>query len=355
MIYTTTKCPHCGYRTRNRESGVPKVELGQTLACCPMCCKPIIDPIYTEYEFMSEREQEKWSTNHLTTVDTVRGVIMLILGVVFFIIGVASGDSSGIILALLVGGGLICMGVSRFMSIQKARELNIGEQAIYESLLRTSNKTYVELLTKAYGKERTYNPLSNRSEIIEDYKKYSTEDIHKRFEDEFLKLLNIIEDEDKETNAKKAKSSYSFVDGGALVAGAMAIPSAIVGAKQNKELANKNECIDKNEEKFTYCTECGMQIFNDEENCSNCGLKNTLFSNAQVENNKITSKKIVESKRSKKQTTPVGTLKHDNNKSKIQLSNVTKNKLLELKELYDDGLITKEEYEEKRKKVLEEL
>lgn len=57
MQYTTTKCPHCGYRTRNRESGVPKVELGQTLICCPMCGKPIIDPILTEYEFMSERER----------------------------------------------------------------------------------------------------------------------------------------------------------------------------------------------------------------------------------------------------------------------------------------------------------
>ena len=58
MQYTTTKCPHCGYRTRNRESGVPNVDIGQTLACCPMCDKPIIDPIYTEYEFMSKREQQ---------------------------------------------------------------------------------------------------------------------------------------------------------------------------------------------------------------------------------------------------------------------------------------------------------
>lgn len=328
MQYTTTKCPHCGYRTRNRESGVPKVELGQTLACCPMCGKPIIDPIYTEYEFMSEREQEKWSTSHLTTVDTVRGVIMLILGAIFFIAGMASGDGSGILLALLMGGGLIWMGISRFISVQKARELNIGEQAIYESLLRTSNNKYVELLKKAYGKERTYKPIPNRSEIIDDYKKYSTEEIHKRFEDEFLKLLNIIGDEDKEIETKKAKSSSSFVNGGALVAGVMAVPSAIVGAKQNKELEKKN-----NSEK-----------------------KSADEKSDTIEQNSTSDEKTLKDVE-KNTTKNVGTTNNQQNKTTKGKSfeNVNKNKLLELKELFDEGLITEEEYNEKRKEILEKL
>lgn len=31
MIYTTTKCPYCGCYTRKRETGVPRVDLGQTI------------------------------------------------------------------------------------------------------------------------------------------------------------------------------------------------------------------------------------------------------------------------------------------------------------------------------------
>lgn len=207
MQYITTKCPHCGYRTRNRESGVSKVELGQTIACCPMCGMPIIDPIYTEYEFMSKREQKKCSTKYSTTIDTIRGVFMLILGAVFFFGGITSGDGYGIVLALLGGGGLICMSISRFFSVKKARELNIGEQLIYESLIRTSNNWYVELLKKSYRNKRKYKPLPNRYEIMKDYKRYSTEEIHKGFEDEFLKLLKIIDYEEQEitVNEKREK------------------------------------------------------------------------------------------------------------------------------------------------------
>ena len=235
MQYTTTKCPHCGYRTRNRESGVPKVELGQTLACCPMCGKPIIDPINTEYEFMTEKEQEKWSTSHITGVETTRGIIMIIIGIALFVFGLISGGGTGIFFSLFLGGGMIAMAVRKFILVEKADSYNIGEQAIYESLLRTSNANYVKLLKNAYGEERTYKPLVNRSEIINDYKKYSTEDVHERYEKEFLKLLKLIDNKNDEFNPQKAKKANSFVNGGVLVAGAMAIPSAIVGAKKNKE------------------------------------------------------------------------------------------------------------------------
>ena len=245
MQYTTTKCPHCGYRTRNRETGVSRVELGQTLACCPKCDKPIIDPIYTEYEFMSKRERKKWSTRHLVTVDAIRGIILLIMGGFFFVLGITSGDTYGIVVALLMGGVPILTGISRFFSIKKALSSNVVEQIIYESLLRTSNNNYVKLLEQSYGKKRTYKPIQNRSEVIIYYKKYSTEDIHKRFEEEFSKLLNIIEDEDNIGDTKKAKFSSSFVNGGALVAGVMAIPSTIIGVKQSKEIADKKNNNDK--------------------------------------------------------------------------------------------------------------
>ena len=139
MVYTTTKCPHCGYRTRNRETGIQNVELGQPLACCPMCGKPIIDPIKTEYEFMTEKEQQKWTTKSLANADIWRGVVTLILGLILFVVGIFSKVAGGVVFALL-GVGLVAMGIRRFVTVHKAEALNIGEQAIYESLLRTSTQ-----------------------------------------------------------------------------------------------------------------------------------------------------------------------------------------------------------------------
>ena len=59
----------------------------------------------------------------------------------------------------------------------------------------------------------------------------------------------------------------------------------------------------------------------------------------------------------KNKTKKVETINNQQNKiTKVNLSeNVNKNKLLELKELFDEGLITEEEYNEKRKKILEKL
>lgn len=190
MPYTTTKCPHCGYRTRSGETGVKRVELGQTIACCPGCGMPIMDPINTEYEFMSKIEQKKWSTDHLASVADGKAVFMLILGIIGFIAGMAFGEVSGVLIALFSGGLFIYMCINAFNYAKEMRNSHYGEQLIYESLLRTSNNTYVELLKNSYGKKRTYRPIPNRFEIIEDYKKYSTEDIHKKAEEEFSKLLN---------------------------------------------------------------------------------------------------------------------------------------------------------------------
>lgn len=315
MIYTTTKCPHCGYRTRNMESGVSRVELGQTLFCCPKCNTLIMDTINTEYEFMTNRERKKWATTYLITTETIRGIFLLTMGIMFLIAEIISGVSEwgfGIIFALLFGGGLIVWSIEKFISIGKAKTLHIGEQLIYESLLRTSNKKYVELLQSGYGKKRTYSPLLNRSKTIDAYKKYSIQDIHKRFNDEFSNLLNMIENEDEKTEIEKAKTSSSCINGGALASGVMAVSSTVVEAKQNKELENRltNEKI------------------NDEQ-------------------------KVIE----KVQTKNLEAIESQQNKTtKVKpLESVNKNKLLELKELFDEGLITEEEYGEKRRKILEDI
>lgn len=286
MIYTTTKCPHCGFRTRNRETGVQKVELGQTIACCPRCDKVIIDPIDTEYEFMTDNERRKWSTNHLATAEKIRGIIMLVLGIFFLIMGFVVGDGIGIAFALLFGGGLFAWGISKFLSVGKINNYHVGEQIIYESLLRTSNEKYVELLKKFYKDKRVYRPIENRNEIISEYEQYLTKDVHERFENDFLDLLNIIENK-SEVDAKKSKTSTSYVNGGAVVGGIMAIPSAIIENKQNKEIAEKNHT---------------KELKNKETTCS-----------------------------------------------------TNKTKLKELKELYEEGLITEKEYAKKRKQIIDDI
>lgn len=286
MIYTTTKCPHCGFRTRNRETGVQKVELGQTIACCPRCGKVIIDPIDTEYEFMTDNERKKWSTNHLASAEKVRGIIMLILGLIFFIIGFVVGDVIGVIFALLFGGGFIVWGINKISAVGKINNYHVGEQIIYESLLRTSNEKYVDLLKKYYKNKRTYRPIENRNEIISEYEQYSTKDVHESFERDFLDLLNIIENKN-EVDAKKSKTSTSYVNSGAIVGGIMAVPSAIIENKQNKEIAKKNRTRELN--------------------------------------------------------------------AKEKISSVNKTKLKELKELYEEGLITEKEYAKKRKQIIDDI
>ena len=336
MVYTTTKCPHCGYRTRNRETGIQNVELGQTLACCPMCGKPIIDPIKTEYEFMTEKEQQKWTTKSLANADIWRGVVTLILGLILFVVGIFSKVAGGVVFALL-GVGLVAMGIRRFVTVHKAEALNIGEQAIYESLLRTSNTEYVNLLKLAYGENREYNPIVDRDKMIEGLKEYSTPEVHERFEKDFLELLNFIKNQEGEIDAKEAKLTNTFVPGGgALVGAVIGASSAIVDAKQNKDLAKKKECSNEGDEKF------GDAEMERQALADNTRFEKDIENNSKLENIEETKNKALQQ-----------TEKADNDE--LGLNNLNKAKLRELKDLYDEGLITEEEYKEKRKAIIDKI
>lgn len=68
---------------------------------------------------------------------------------------------------------------------------------------------------------------------------------------------------------------------------------------------------------------------------------------------KIKEYKLVSLNQSFKQASPIKKLKTDQSSTKNSLSPSIENKLSELKSIYEKGLITKEEYDEKRKKLLE--
>ena len=192
---------------------------------------------------MTESERGKFSSEGYSVSSAIRRAISFILGFAIILVGIMSGSEGVIVGGVIVGVILIIIGIFRFVAIGKVDSQNICEQFIYESLLRTSNKNYVDLLKKAYGEERIYSPLPNRSEVIKEYQKYSTEEVHTKCEKEFFKLLDVIDKNKGELNVKKAKSSSNFVNGGVLVSAVASIPSAIAGAKQKKEL-KKQEFYD---------------------------------------------------------------------------------------------------------------
>ena len=102
----------------------------------------------------------------------------------------------------------------------------------------------------------------------------------------------------------------------------MAIPSLIVGAKQSKELSKKNEFVNKSSDEIA-CSEEEQLNLLDENKSNDCEQEN--INNTQL----------------------------NENQSKAQTGSLNKNKLLELKELFDAGLITDEEYNTIRKQILE--
>ena len=205
MQYTTTSCPHCGYKTRNSETGVSNVELGQTIIVCPNCKNLIIDTISTEYEFMTPYERSKYSSTSRILTKYNFGALLLVVFGLFFLIGGFTMSGEYKVLGIIIGTSLLCYGITQFIKVHKAKKLNIGEQIIYESLLRTSNSDYVKALKSIYNGKRVYSPLDNRNTIIKNNSNYSTKEVHSRYQTQFNEVVERL-DKSKD-NMKENKIS----------------------------------------------------------------------------------------------------------------------------------------------------
>lgn len=202
MTYTTTKCPHCGYKTRNRETGVPEVQLGQTILNCPNCGNIIIDPINTEWEFMADYEKRKFTATSIQRNNIVASIIKIIIAIVFFVGSITTADAFYIIIGIVIAVWLVIDSIYSIIKDNDALENGVLDKAIEESILRTSNKTYVSFLEKYYEGKRIYHKDPRRDEIIEKNKN----NIDKNFDNYIKKNLK------EEKEIKKSKRDTNQIN-----------------------------------------------------------------------------------------------------------------------------------------------
>ena len=191
MKYVTTKCPHCGYQTRTHDSGTQKVELGQTLFRCPKCHTLMLDPIDTEYEFMTDYERGMYASNTVL-LKAVIGNLLFIGGGIFMLIAALTLGKDYLIICLIFSILLFGFGFSGFWKVYKVSKMNAVKLAILYSLLRTSNAKYVQTLNFSYDGKRTYRKINNRNSLISEYQKYAKENIQKIKEDIDLELQQLL-------------------------------------------------------------------------------------------------------------------------------------------------------------------
>ena len=199
MKYITTKCRHCGYATRSHESGVPAVQIGQPIIKCPVCGNLIFDSIATEYEFMTDNEREKFSSENAEGKAIAANLFFIILGAIMLIAFCASGESGGIFTGLFAGGLSIAMGIIQIKRNSNMVNEKIIEQAVYESLKRTENKEYVEFLKNAYSDnkiKRAYSLYQNRKDFMEKYKYFEERDSYSEQMKKFAAILPLISKEE---------------------------------------------------------------------------------------------------------------------------------------------------------------
>ncbi len=189
MQYTTTSCANCGYKTRYRESNVPSVQLGYPIQRCPKCGNLIVDSIATEYEFMTEIEKEKFSSEKLFFNSLKKNGLFIVFGLLFFIFGIVSEDgAAGIIFGLISLG----VGVYGMFDAKKSSKSEECEQAIYESLQRTKNSKYVDFIRNSYmvsGIQRNYRPLESKEKFLEEHKNFESRYSYKQSMEEFNQVL----------------------------------------------------------------------------------------------------------------------------------------------------------------------
>lgn len=194
MQYLTTKCRNCGYRTRNRETGVPKVQIGMPILICPRCGHLILDSISTEYEFMTDKEKERFSSQSAFAHSLLGNIFYIVFGLILLISSITIGGGY-IAFGIICGGGIIALGVYQIIKNQESCNNKDIEQAVYESLKRTENKDYVIYIETAYNSasiDRKYKEFTGKNNFINENKNFEERSSYKENMEYFNKLLNEI-------------------------------------------------------------------------------------------------------------------------------------------------------------------
>ncbi len=173
MRYISTHCPHCGYAIRHGETQVPKVQIGPPVQPCPKCRQLCLDPIATEYEFMTEEEKNKFTSQHALLRSLLSTIIFFIIGISFLIGGI-SEEVTGAIVAGIIN--IVFSVLLTAYNIYSAKNKNV-EQWVYESLQRTSIPLYLEMLKNVYSTNnvnRKYSPYVRKTEFLKSHKNFET-------------------------------------------------------------------------------------------------------------------------------------------------------------------------------------
>ena len=277
---------------------------------------------------MTKNQQRKWRTRNLVLNAIFSAILQIGLILCLFLSGIMNENIFAIVLfGIILSIRLI---FTTYVIIKMCKQ-HIGEQKIYESLLRTSNEEYVNMLINnvAYNsKKYKYRPLDNRTELINEFKKYSTEDFHNLAENNFNKLINLKNNEQPEIKSvpRNADNMRTFIDGGFIPSAIDEITMSVIDHKNEKEYKNKNG--------------------NDVKNIDTTAVKESSFQKL-VKKLKSFFNSII--KHLKKIAAKIKSLFNKSN------NKTNKDFLLELKELFDDGLITEQEYNEKRKQYLDKI
>lgn len=202
MKYTTTRCRNCGFATRFMEIGVPKFQLGMPLIICPKCQHLILDSIRTEFEFMTEKQRKKLLSHSIALGFYLSCVFFFLFGVISIIaVSISESSSAEIAVFVIVGICLMFFSVYKFVKFFLEIKSGIIEHAIYMSLQRTSNETYVEFLKTCYEKngiKKIFSAFSGKNDILSNYKTCETTDFYKESKEDFDKLLVFIKDKTAE-------------------------------------------------------------------------------------------------------------------------------------------------------------
>ena len=208
MTYTTTSCKNCGFKTRRRESGVPDVQIGCPIIRCPRCGHLILDNIATEYEFMTEKERSKFNTDDALSKSYLGNILFIIIGLIILVGGIASGGGY-IVAGLIFGLACIALGIYQIIRNVKLSNDNVIEQAIYQSLKRTANQSYVRFLEAAYITNymgRKYIPFTEKEKFMKEYQHFETRTSYQEEMAAFTKLVNSINLE--ETTEENKSSTF---------------------------------------------------------------------------------------------------------------------------------------------------
>jgi hypothetical protein len=168
MKYTTTRCPYCGNVTRNNESGVPSVQLGVPVIKCNKCSQYMLDPIQTEFEFMTDTQKNSFNSNVASRRGIAGNLIFIIAGVLF-IIGSLSAEGEYVAITIVIGSLLLLMGVGQMIGNNKVIKEKTLEKEVYRSLIRRSNSDYVDFLSRLYRgskSKKDYTVYKDKSYFI---------------------------------------------------------------------------------------------------------------------------------------------------------------------------------------------